>query len=105
MGYKIIITDKAKEQTESIAAYLYGSLKNTSAVKHFLENLYSLYDRLTANPKQFSLCRDYVLKKKGYRKAVFSNMKYCLIFKLAEDEKEVYIMGIFHGLENYTEKI
>lgn len=105
MGYKIIITDKAKEQTENIAAYLYGSLKNISAARHFLENLDSLYDRLIDNPKQFALCRDYVLKKKGYHKAIFSNMKYCLIFKLSEDEKTVYVLGIFHTLEDYKEKI
>ena len=55
------------------------------------------------NPYQFPECRDCFLKSKGYCEVIVADMKYLLIFKV--ENKNVYVMGVFHGLEDYKYKI
>ena len=103
MAYKLIVTERADELTDRLVAYLVNNLKNPSAASHFLDELETIYDRLEKNPYQFAESKDEYLFLRGYREAVFREMKYRVVYRA--DEKNVYILGVFHTLEDYGRKL
>ena len=103
MAYKLIVTERADELIDRLTAYLINKLKNPDAAAHFLDELETIYDRLEENPYQFSESRDEYLYLRGYREALFQEMKYRVVFRT--DEQAVYILGVFYTLEDYGRKV
>lgn len=103
MGYRLNITDRAEELLDQLVNYILFKFKNEPAAKHLLDGIEQIYDRLEDNPYQFADCRDSFLKSKGYKEAVVKDMDHILIFRI--DDDVVYILGIFHHLENYKDKL
>ena len=103
MAYKLVLTERAEQLLDHLVYYLLYRLKNEQAAGHLLDEIAKVYDRLEDNPYQFTECRDAVLKSKQYREAVITDMNYIVIFKVEDDT--VYVLGVFHGLENYRMKI
>ena len=75
----------------------------TCALPILLDGIEKVYERLEENPLQFPLSRDAYLAGKGYREAMISQMNYVVIFEKGEDV--VYVVGVFHQLENYRRKV
>ena len=90
---------------DQLLAYLLNPLKSDQAAKHLLSGIEEIYDRLEEDPWKFPVCIDYVLRKKEYRKAKIPGMAYLMIYRVNEDIRTVYVMGIFHELENYGSKL
>lgn len=103
MAYKLIITEKEEELLDNLIYHLIYRLKNTQAAVHLLDSIEKIYDRLEENPFQFPESRDMILKRRGYREAVLTDMDYVIIFRI--EEASVYVTGIFHQLENYRKKV
>lgn len=103
MVYKLIITHRAEELLDQCVSCILFKFKNEPAAKKMLDEIDKIYNRLEDNPFQFADCRDPFLKSKGYKEAVVSDMDYIIIFRVKEDS--VYVLGIFHQLENYKENI
>lgn len=103
MTYKLAVTEHADELLDSILCYLIYQLKNGQAAIHFLDEVKNIYDRLEENPLQFPISRDTYLANRGYREAVIGQMNYTMVFSVRADV--VNIVGIFHQLENYREKL
>ncbi|MDL2295455.1 type II toxin-antitoxin system RelE/ParE family toxin [Lachnospiraceae bacterium OttesenSCG-928-E19] len=103
MHYNLIITERADELLDERLDYLVNRLKNEQAAKHLLDGMDKLYDRFEDNPFQFADCRDSSMRSKGYKEAVVSDMDYIIIFRVEDDI--VYVLGIFHQLENYKVKL
>ena len=103
MGYKLIITERAEELLAGLTDYILYRLKNQQAAVHLLNSIEHLYDRLEENPLQFPECRDRYLSHLGYREAVLPDMKYLVIYKVRADK--VYVVGVFHELEQYSNKL
>lgn len=103
MDYKLIITERAEELLDGLVQYLLYRVKNEQAAIHLLDSVAHLYDRLEDNPFQFPECRDEYLSYLGYREAVLSDMNYLVIFKV--EEETVYVLGVFHELEHYKNKL
>ncbi|MBD5137102.1 MAG: type II toxin-antitoxin system RelE/ParE family toxin [Lachnospiraceae bacterium] len=103
MTYRLIITNRAEELLDKLVNHILFKFKNEPAAKHLLDRIDQLYDRMEDNPYQFADCRDTFLKNKGYKEAVVKDMDYILIFRI--DGDIVYVLGIFHQLENYKEKL
>ncbi|MBQ9212294.1 MAG: type II toxin-antitoxin system RelE/ParE family toxin [Clostridia bacterium] len=103
MAYNLIITERADGMIDRLTAYLVNHLKNPDAASHFLDELDSIYSRLEDNPYQFTESKDEYLFLRGYRDALFEKMKYHVIFRV--DEQSVYILGVFHTLEDYASKL
>ena len=103
MAYKLNVTEYAGELLDNIMYHLIYRLRNKQAAKHLLDGIDDIYDRLEANPFQFAECRDTYLSKKGYREAVVPQMNYIIIFDVRGDV--VNVVGIFHQLENYPNKL
>ena len=103
MAYKLNVTEHADELLDNLTYYLIYRLKNKQAAKHLLDGIDTIYDRLVVNPFQFAECRDAYLAKKGYREAVVPQMGYIVIFDVRDDV--VNVVGIFHQLEHYQNKL
>ena len=102
MAYNLVISDHAEELIDHLVEYLYENLNNRQAAIRLLDGIDAIYDRLTNNPFQFSLCKDTYLSFRGYREAFVPQMSYRIIFRI-EDEN-VIIVGVFHNLEAYEKK-
>ena len=103
MAYRLAITERAAELIDKLVSHLLYEIKSEQATIHLLNEIQKIYDRLEENPMQFPICRNIYLASKGYREAVVSEMSYIIIYKILENQ--VIIMGVFHQLENYQEKI
>lgn len=103
MAYNLIITERADEQIDRLTAYLLNHLKNPDAAAHFLDELETIYNRLEENPYQFAESKDEYLFMRGYRDALFMEMNYHVVFRM--DGQSVYILGVFHTLEDYARKL
>ena len=103
MAYKLNVTEYADELLDNLMYHLIYRLKNEQAAKHLLDSIDLIYDRLEVNPFQFVECRDTYLAKKGYREAVVPQMNYIIVFDVRADV--VNVVGIFHQLENYPNKL
>ncbi|MBQ9199193.1 MAG: type II toxin-antitoxin system RelE/ParE family toxin [Lachnospiraceae bacterium] len=103
MTYNLIITDRADELIDDCVYYIINKLKNPKAAKHLLDGISKLYDRLEDNPYQFKDSKDDYLRKKGYKEALVLDMQYKIIFRI--EENNVYIVGLFHDLEDYFSKV
>ena len=103
MAYKLIVTEHTNELLDNILRYLIYRLKNESAAIHLLDEIENIYERLEENPLQFPYSRDTYLAHKGYHEAVVSKMNYSIVFCVKKDV--VYIIGIFHHLENYQKRL
>ena len=103
MTYKLNVTEHADELLDDLVYHLVYCLKNKQAAKHLLNSIDTVYDRLEDNPYQFPECRDAYLARKGYREVVVPQMNYHIIFNIKKDT--VNIVGIFHQLENYQNKL
>lgn len=102
MAYNLIVTDRADELIDERVNYLLKKHKNPKAAKHLLDGISSIYKRLEDNPFQFPDSRDAFLMRKGYKEALIPEMEYRMVFRI--DDKDVYIVGLFHDLENYVFK-
>lgn len=103
MVYNLIITERAEELLDNLIYHLLYNIKSQQAAVHLMNGIDRIYNRLEENPYQFPECRDFFLKSKGYREAIVADMNYLLIVKV--ENENVYVMGVFHGLENYKYRI
>jgi plasmid stabilization system protein ParE len=103
MDYKLIITKRAEELLDKLVCYLLYNIKNEQAAIHLLNSVDDIYNRMEENPLQFPKCRDIYLSHLGYREAVLADMKYLVIFKV--EDATVYVLGVFHELESFQDKL
>lgn len=73
MGYKIMMTELATQDLDSIVAYIAYSLANPSAAAAFVDEVEDCYSGLAKMPLMYELCRDSRLHALGYHKAVIKN--------------------------------
>lgn len=99
MGYKLVITEAAEFQLDNLISYLLLDLQNESAAMNLLNHIESLYRRIEENPYQFPVYDNPYLHENKYREAVLTDMNYIVIFRVGIEC--VYIVGVFHQLENY----
>lgn len=105
MQYNLIITESAEELLDHIANYLVNQLKNPQAAGNLLTEIEHVYDNLEYNPKMYAYSDDHLMKSRGYRKALVPHYDYIIIFRIEEETHTVYIMGYFHDLELYKNKL
>ena len=103
MAYNLIITDRADELIDSRVFYIINKLKNTQAAGHLLDGISEVYNRLEENPHQFPGSKDDYLRRRGYKEALISDMQYKIVFRI--EESTVYVVGLFHDLEDYPSKV
>ena len=105
MIYNLIITERAEELLDHILYYIINQLKNPQAAGNLMDEIEHVYENLESSPKMYAFSEDTFLKSKGYRKAVVPHYDYVVIFRIEEETKSVYIVGLFHDLELYKYKL
>ncbi|NLI41502.1 MAG: type II toxin-antitoxin system RelE/ParE family toxin [Caldisericales bacterium] len=101
--YKLVITELAHQDLDSIVSYIAVQLSNAKAAGDFLDEVTVCYGFLKSNPMMYERCQDRRLGEEGYRKAVIKN--YVLVYKINEESKIVSIMRFFYGAQDYTKLI
>lgn len=105
MKYNLTITEHAEELLDNILYYITKQLKNPQAACNLMNEIEGVYDNLESNPMMYAYSEDIYLKSKGYRKAIVPRYDYVIIFRIEEGIKNVYIVGFFHDLELYRNKL
>ncbi len=103
MVYSLIITDRADKLIDEHVSYLIDRLGNRQAAAHLIRGIEKIYSQLEENPYLFPNSRDRYLQTNGYKEALIPGMQYRLIFRI--DDKLVYVVGLFHDLEDYVQKV
>ena len=103
MAYELRISERADSQIDRLASYLLTFLRNQQACAHFFDEIRQTLERLGEDPFCFKLCPEEPLARKGYRSAQLPTMRYRMIFRI--EGKKVYIVAVFHMLEDYTQKL
>lgn len=101
--YKLLVTELAHRDLDSIVSYIALQLANPKAAGDFLDEVTACYGLLKNNPEMYERCQDKRLGREGYRKAVIKN--YVLVYKVNEASKTVSIMRFFYGAQDYTKLI
>jgi len=70
--YKLIVTELAHQDLDSIISYIAVQLANPAAASNFLNEVDRCYGYLKSNPLMYSKCNDSRLEKEGYRKKTAS---------------------------------
>ena len=104
MAYNLIVTDHADSLIDSLTFYLLNNLHNPDVALHFIDGLENVYARLEENPFQFPESNDDFLQRRGYREALVPERDYRVVFRI-EEPSTIYIVGVFHTLENYVKKL
>lgn len=99
MVYKLLITEEMEFLLNECVTYLLQQFKSPRAAAHLLDEVEKIYNQLEHHPYIYRESSDPVLASMHYREAVLSEMNYVLIYKITDDT--VYVLGIFHNLENY----
>lgn len=103
MDYKIISTEEMDLLLDSCVRYLLNKFKNEQAAEHLLSGVSEIYDTLESNPNVYRVSQDPFMKALEYHEAKVPGMDYMIVYKIVN--QNVYIMGIFHTLENYADKM
>ena len=103
MHYKLIVTDEMNSRLNDCIDYLVNNIKNVQAAQNFLSGVVKIYDHLEINPRIYRESEDPFMAAFHYREAKLNGMDYIIIYKIVD--YTVFIMGIFHCLENYVDKI
>lgn len=103
MVYKVVSTDEMDVLLDKCVMYLLKKFKSEQAASHLLDGVSEVYDNLENNPLIYRISEDPFMKELNYREAKVPEMDYLIIYKIVGNT--VYLLGIFHSLENYAGKM
>lgn len=101
--FTIKITPKAYEDLDEIYGYIVNNLNNEIAADCLMEKMEMGIMRLKDFPFSCSYVGDEILKAKGYRKLVVEN--YIVFLLVLEADKQVVIMRVLYGKQQYQDLI
>ncbi|MBQ7760157.1 MAG: type II toxin-antitoxin system RelE/ParE family toxin [Acidaminococcaceae bacterium] len=103
MAYKLVVTENAAQQVESIVDYIMYRLHNKQAAIDVINDVEKAYSKLRVMPTAYAYCFDRYLLAKKYRNLTLEKHQYVILFQVKDNT--VYVNGVFHMLENYREKL
>lgn len=103
MGYKVIATEQAKEDYRNIVGYLLYKLYNDQAASHFADQYTATVKELANMAESLTYCKNPRLAALGYRRINFREMDYFFLYRV--ENGTVYIDDIFHGSQDYENKL
>lgn len=103
MDYKVIFTENAMEDMDSIVEYLLFHLRNKQAACHFIDSDENGKFVLSNSAESFQLCLNPRLRSKGYRRLNLDKTKYFVLYRT--ENSTVFVDGIYHQFQDYENKI
>ena len=100
-NYKLKFTPKADEDLEQIYNYIYEKLFAENAAYNLMKKIESSIIRLKSFPNSGSFVSESALKERGYHKLIVDN--YIVFYLIDEIEKQIVIMRILYGAQNYQD--
>lgn len=101
--YKVVILPLAEEDIADQTDYIAYDLKSPETAINMVKGFKKIINGLSLFPHRHELDEDEELARYGIRKAYYKNYK--IYFLIAEKEKTVYILRVFHMLVDSREKI
>ena len=102
--YIINITSHFSEELENIYYYIYFYLNSPKAANRLYNKVKNEILSLRNSPERYSKVYDIRdIKNDNIRKLLVSN--YIIIYQVDNIKKQVFILHIFHGSQNYFNKI
>ena len=98
MIYKLVITDTAKKDYRNILNYFDKIIQDRKALDNIVSEFRKIADLVVENLDLFGLSRGDSLNLKNYHKVNIN--KYLMLYKV--DENNIYIIHIFHQLQDYA---
>ena len=103
MDYKVIFTENALEDMDSIVEYLLFHLRNKQAACHFIDSIENGKFVLSNSAESFQLCLIPRLQSKGYRRLNLDKTQYFLLYRT--ENSIVFVDGIYHQFQDFENKI
>lgn len=103
MIYNLLITEEMNRLLHESIDYLIYEKRSKQGALHLVNEVQKIYSYLEINPYLFSISNDPFLSAFQYRTAKLSSMNYIIVYKIVDNW--VYIVGLYHSLEDYSEKV
>ena len=97
--YKVIISPSANADLFNALKYIAYELENPQAAAKLADDVDKCYADLEEMPAAHESCRDFALRRMGYRRYPVGN--YLVIFRIVEESHEVRVVHIFNATQNY----
>lgn len=98
-NYTIKMTPKAVDDLDNIYKYISEELFAKFSATDILERIEKEIMRLRKFPFSCNYVADEYLRNKGYRKLIIDN--YIVFYLIEEENKQVIIMRVLYGKQNY----
>ncbi len=99
--YSIIIEKYAQKDLESIYNYISNNLVNKDAAIKLLNKIIDKFDTVALFPKSAPLINNEYVKNKNIRKLLVDN--YIAFYEVDDIYKEIRIIRIMYGMQNYID--
>ena len=103
MIYKVVVSVNAERDLEVFFDYLVNEKKNKQAAINVINDFDATVRELSNIAGSLKLCDNPHLKELGYRRINFKSHRYFMLYRIKR--KTVIIDRIFHGLQDYENKI
>lgn len=101
--YTILPTASFKKELNEIVYYLKNKLEEPKIAKRFYKNVIKNMNSLSFMPERYKRIEEVYNRKKNLRRMLVNN--YVIIYEVKKDISQVFILHIFHGSQNYLEKL
>ena len=101
--YDVMISPAAKADLDEIIRYIVLELENPVAAQTLSDKVDERLSALEEMPGKFPFCKDPIRRAQGYH-AVTAN-DYVLIYRILKDNSAVWIVHIYHTLQNYEDHL
>ena len=99
MGYKVIVSPRAKLYLKNIVQYVKYVLKNPTAAERIFQDAEKTMNKLTYLAESLKVCEEPELAEQGYRVILFQKHDYMILYRV--DGEFVFVDGVFHRLQDY----
>ena len=101
--YDVLISPAAKADLDEIIRYIVLELENPIAAQTLSDKVDERLSDLEERPGKSPFCKDPILRAQGYH-AVTTN-DYVLIYRILEENNAVWIVHVYHTLQNYEARL
>lgn len=99
--YRIIIEKYAQKDLLDIYDYITNVLDNNLLAKKLLKRINEKFDSISIFPKSAPLINNEDIKNKNIRKLLIDN--YIAFYEVDDINKEIKILRIMYGMQNYID--
>ena len=101
--YDVLISPEAQANLDEIIRYIILELENPVSAQTLSDKVDERLSDLEEMPGKFPFCKDPILRVQGYHAVTANN--YVIIYRILEESNSVWIVHIYHTLQNYEDQL